>query len=156
MKLTESEVKELVKAALREAFINEGFTIKESVNNDWWTSVAYLQNQEDCQEFDRMQEEGNYEGILRLAREYDFSDENGIDFAETYFGSPAHYRGDVILDSDENYAVVYNNSVGGTYNIMLKITSEELSNAIQNASEQELYYASEDVKNFIKQNGGES
>lgn len=42
MKLTESEVKELVKAALREAFINEGFIIKESVNNDWWTSVAYL------------------------------------------------------------------------------------------------------------------
>ena len=38
---------------------------------------------------------------------------------------------------------------------MLKITSEELSNAIQNASEQDLYYASEDVKNFIKQNGGE-
>ena len=29
MKLTESEVKELVKAALREAFINEGFMIKE-------------------------------------------------------------------------------------------------------------------------------
>ena len=106
MKLTESEVKELVKAALREAFINEGFMIKENVNNDWWTSVAY-------------------------------------------------YRGDVILDSDENYAVVYNNSVGGTYNIMLKITSEELSDAIQNASEQDLYYASEDVKNFIKQNGGE-
>ena len=60
-----------------------------------------------------------------------------------------------MLDSDENYAVVYNNSVGGTYNIMLKITSEELSNAIQNASEQDLYYASEDVKNFIKQNSGE-
>lgn len=38
---------------------------------------------------------------------------------------------------------------------MLKITSEELSNAIQNASEQDLYYASEDIKNFIKQNGGE-
>ena len=31
MKLTESEVKELVKAALREAFINEGFMIKENV-----------------------------------------------------------------------------------------------------------------------------
>ena len=155
MKLTESEVKELVKAALREAFINEGFTLKENVNNDWWTSVAYLQTPGDCEEFDRMQEEGNYKGILRLAREYDFSGENGIDFAETYFGSPAPYRGDDILDSDENYAVVYNNSVGGTYNIMLKITSEELSNAIQNASEQDLYYASEDVKNFIKQNGDE-
>lgn len=65
-----------------------------------------------------------------------------------------HYRGDDVLDSDENYAVVYNNSVGGTYNIMLKITNEELSNAIQNASEQDLYCASEDVKNFIKQNSG--
>ena len=51
MKLTESEVKELVKAALREAFINEGFMIKENVNNDWWTSVAYLQNPDDCEEF---------------------------------------------------------------------------------------------------------
>ena len=61
MRLTESEVKELVKAALREAFINEGFMIKENVNNDWWTSVAYLQNPDDCEEFDRMQEEGNYE-----------------------------------------------------------------------------------------------
>lgn len=57
MKLTESEVKELVKAALREAFINEGFMIKENVT--------------------------------------------------------------------------------------------------ENVSEQDLYYASEDVKNFIKQNGGE-
>lgn len=34
MKLTESEVKELVKAALREAFINEGFMIKENVTEN--------------------------------------------------------------------------------------------------------------------------
>lgn len=54
MKLTESEVKELVKAALREAFINEGFMLKENVNNDWWTSVAYLQTPGDCEEFDRL------------------------------------------------------------------------------------------------------
>ena len=67
MKLTESEVKELVKAALREAFINEGFMIKENVNNDWWTSVAYLQNSGDCEEFDRMQEEGNYENCFKKA-----------------------------------------------------------------------------------------
>ena len=60
MKLTESEVKKLVKAALREAFINEGFMIKESVNNDWWTSVAYLQNPEDCEEFDRSEDVKNF------------------------------------------------------------------------------------------------
>lgn len=155
MKLTESDLKKIVKAALKEAFINEGFIIKENVNNEWWTSVAYLQNQDDCEEFDRLQEEGDYEGILRLASEYDFSYENGIDLAETFFGNPKHYRGDDILDSDENYAVIYNPTVGGTYNIMRKITSEELSDALQKASKQELYYASKDVKNFIKQNSNE-
>lgn len=63
MRLTESDVKELVKAALKEAFINEGFIIKENANNEW---QSYLQNQDECEEFDRLQEEDDHEGTLRI------------------------------------------------------------------------------------------
>lgn len=54
------------------------------------------------------------------------------------------YSGDDILNEDDHYAVVYNGSVGGTYDLMRKVTKEEILDDIDRYGlEQD---ASEDVK----------
>lgn len=40
--------------------------------------------------------------------------------------SPTKYRGDDLLVENEHYAVVYNPSVGGTYDVMRKVSGEEV------------------------------
>lgn len=94
----------------------------------YYTSVAYLQSTDDTESFDRMKERGDYTGILQEASYYD----EGIapDLSET-FKKPRNYRGDDVLIEDNQYAVVYNASVGGTYDIMRKVTKEEILDNIR-------------------------
>ena len=44
--------------------------------------------------------------------------------------SPTQYRGDDLLIEDEHYAVVYNPTVGGTYDVMRKVSAEEIKDNI--------------------------
>lgn len=94
----------------------------------YYTSVAYFQSTDDTESFDRMKERGDYTGILQEASYYD----EGIapDLSET-FKKPCNYRGDDVLIEDDQYAVVYNASVGGTYDIMRKVTKEEILDNIR-------------------------
>lgn len=94
----------------------------------YYTSVAYFQSTDDTESFDRMKERGDYTGILQEASYYD----KGIapDLSET-FKKPCNYRGDDVLIEDDQYAVVYNASVGGTYDIMRKVTKEEILDNIR-------------------------
>lgn len=94
----------------------------------YYTSVAYFQSTDDTESFDRMKERGDYAGILQEASYYD----EGIapDLSET-FKKPRNYRGDDVLIEDDQYAVVYNASVGGTYDIMRKVTKEEILDNIR-------------------------
>lgn len=94
----------------------------------YYTSVAYFQSTDDTESFDRMKERGDYTGILQEASYYD----EGIapDLSET-FKKPRNYRGDDVLIEDDQYAVVYNASVGGTYDIMRKVTKEEILDNIR-------------------------
>ena len=39
---------------------------------------------------------------------------------------PRNNKGDSLIAEDENFAVVYNGSVGGTYEVMLKFTEQEI------------------------------
>ena len=89
----------------------------------YYTSVAYLQSTDDTQLFDRMQEQGDYKRILQEASEYDNGD--APDLSQT-FKSPTQNRSDDLLDEDDHYAVVYNNSVGGTYEVFRKITESQV------------------------------
>ena len=61
--------------------------------------------------------------MLTLAKEY--YDGNGINEQHTYL-SATNNKGDSLIAEDENFAVVYNGSVGGTYEVMLKFTEQEI------------------------------
>ena len=75
------------------------------------------------QKIDQEQNIEDYEALLKEAIEYDAGD--AIDLSNTYL-SPTKYRGDDLLVENEHYAVVYNPSVGGTYDVMRKVTAEEV------------------------------
>ena len=63
--------------------------------------------------------------------------------------SPTKYRGDDLLVEDEHYAVVYNPTVGGTYDVMRKVSAEEIKdNIIRYGLPED---ATDDVKKVAKQ-----
>ena len=101
-------------------------TVKATPAKEWYLSVNYLQSGEDVELFSKMEKNEDYKGMLESARNYDFSSENDWDYRNTFKSNPVHYNGDVFLDEDEDYAVVSNNSVGGTYSIFRKVTEADL------------------------------
>lgn len=101
-------------------------TVKATPAKEWYLSVNYLQSGEDVEIFSKMEKNEDYKGILESARNYDYSSENDWDYRDTFKSNPVHYNGDVFLDEDEDYAVVSNNSVGGTYSIFRKVTEADL------------------------------
>ena len=89
----------------------------------FYASIAYLQSTDNTQLFDRLQEQGDYKRILQEAAEYDYGD--APDLSQT-FKSPTQNRGDDLLDENDHYAVVYNNSVGGTYEVFRKLNESQV------------------------------
>ena len=59
---------------------------------------------------------------MKEAIEYDAGD--AIDLSNTYLSTK--YRGEDLLVENEHYAVVYNPSVGGIYDVMRKVSTEEV------------------------------
>lgn len=106
----------------------------------YYASVAYLQSTDDTSELDKLKEKGDYNGLLTLAKDY--YDGNGMDEEQTY-RKPCQNRGDDLLIEDKDFAVVYNGSVGGTYEIFLKHTEQEVRDHITRYG---IGRASEDVK----------
>lgn len=114
---------------------------QEKKGEVYYYSFAYLQSTDDTQEFEDLQKKGDYKQILQQAQMYDQGD--AMEQSNT-FKNAKKYSGDDILDEDDNYAVVYNGSVGGTYDLMRKVTKEEvLDNIDRYGLDQD---ASEDVK----------
>ena len=100
----------------------------EAKERMFYSSVAYLQFSDDTGQFDELKEKGDYEVLLALGREY--YDGNGINEKYTYL-SPLQNKGDDLLIEDKDFAVVYNGSVGGTYEVMLKFTEQEIRDHIK-------------------------
>ena len=123
---------------------NIGNEEKETENKNagqvYYASVAYLQSSDDTAELDKLKEKGDYEGLLTLAKEY--YDGNGMDEEQTY-RKPCQNRGDDLLIEDKDFAVVYNGSVGGTYEVFLKHTEQEVRDHITRYG---IGRATEDVK----------
>lgn len=114
---------------------------QEKKGEVYYYSFAYLQSTDDTQEFDDLQKKGDYKQILQQAQMYDQGD--ALEQSKT-FKNAKKYGNDDILDEDDHYAVVYNNGNGGTYELMRKVTKEEILDAIDRYGlEQD---ASEDVK----------
>lgn len=106
----------------------------------YYASVAYLQSTDDTSELDKLKDRGDYDGLLELAKDY--YDGNGMDEEQTY-RKPCQNRGDDLLIEDKDFAVVYNGSVGGTYEVFLKHTEQEIRDHITRYG---IGRASEDVK----------
>ena len=120
--------------------------VKQSVPEGkvFYSSVAYLQSTDDTSRLDALREKGDYEGLLRLAKEY--YDGDGINEQYT-FVSPRQNKGDDLLIEDKDFAVIYNNSVGGTYEVMLKYSEQEIRDHITRYG---VRLASSDIKEVAK------
>ena len=114
-------------------------------SHSFYASVTYLQNADDTHILDNLHEDGDYDRLLQEAKEYDQGD--AIDLEHT-FKSPIQNHGDVLLDEDDCYAVVYNNSVGGTYEIMRKVSEQEVRSMIERYGLPD--NVSKDVKAVVK------
>lgn len=110
----------------------------------FYASVAYLQSTDDTSRLDELRDKGDYEGLLACAKEY--YDGNGMDEQYTY-QTPLQHRGDDLLVEDKDFAVVYNGSVGGTYEVMLKYSEREVRDHINRYG---IDRASVDVKELAK------
>ncbi|MBO5058939.1 MAG: DNA primase, partial [Prevotella sp.] len=111
----------------------------------YYASVAYLQSADDTSKFDELKEKGDGKGILALAREY--YDGNGMDEEQTY-KSACKERGDFLLTEDNDFAVVFNGIISGTYEIYLKHTEQEVRDHVIRYG---IGRASEDVKEVARE-----
>lgn len=93
----------------------------------YYASVAYLQTTDATDRLDKFKNDGNYDALLTEAKEYDQGDTPDLSKINL---SPTKYRGDDLLVEDEHYAVVYNPTVGGTYDVMRKGSAEEIKDNI--------------------------
>ena len=101
---------------------------QNEMEEKYYFSYQYLQSTDSTEEFDKLQEKQDYKGILLLAAQYDQGD--ALEQSKTSKNAE-QYFGDDILDEDDNYAVVYNNSVGGTYSLMRKVSKEDIIDNIE-------------------------
>ena len=109
----------------------------------FYSSVVSIKSGEDLQLFDSMREKGHLNKLLKVAAEYDSGDAISLD---TTHKSPLQNSGDEVLRENKNYAVVYNNSVGGAYEIFRKSPQSEILNSVERYGLPST--ASEDVKSL--------
>lgn len=124
------EKENMNKVLSRKDYQEQGQTIQLDPKNEkkYFSSYNYFQMESETAEFDKLKDVENYEGILALAKEYDQGDSMDLEHVET--SMTPDYGDDVLID-DENYAVVYNNSVGGTYNLLRKYSENDIREAIE-------------------------
>lgn len=98
---------------------------KEAVAKEpvFYSNIQYLQMSDDTNRLDKM----DASEILKEAREYDNGD--SIDMDKTY-AKAVKYPGDTVIAEDDHYAVVNNNQVGGTYDMMRKVSEKDVRDAI--------------------------
>ena len=119
--------------------------IPETKEKVYYASVAYLQSTDDTSELDKLKDRGDYNGLLTLAKDY--YDGNGMDEEQTY-KKPCQNRDDDLLIEDKDFAVVYNGSVGGTYEVFVKYSEQEVRDHINRYG---IGRASEDVKEVARE-----
>lgn len=124
------EKENMNKVLSRKDYQEQGQTIQLDLKNEkkYFSSYNYFQMESETAEFDKLKDAEDYEGILALAKEYDQGDSMDLEHVET--SMTPDYGDDVLID-DENYAVVYNNSVGGTYNLLRKYSENDIREAIE-------------------------
>lgn len=121
--------------------------IQEKMDEIYYFSHTYLQSTDSREELDNLVEKQDYDSLLYLTREYDQGD--ALSQSQTYKNA-TKFPGDDILAEDDNYAVVYNSSVGGTYDLMRKVTKQDIIDNIERYGLES--DASDDVKKVAYEN----
>lgn len=121
--------------------------IQEKMDEIYYFSHTYLQSTDSREELDNLVEKKDYDSLLYLTREYDQGD--ALLQSQTYKNA-TKFPGDDILAEDDNYAVVYNSSVGGTYDLMRKVTKQDIIDNIERYGLES--DASDDVKKVAYEN----
>lgn len=120
---------------------------QEKMDEIYYFSHTYLQSTDSREELDNLVEKKDYDSLLYLTREYDQGD--ALLQSQTYKNA-TKFSGDDILAEDDNYAVVYNSSVGGTYDLMRKVTKQDIIDNIERYGLES--DASDDVKKVAYEN----
>lgn len=120
---------------------------QEKMDEIYYFSHTYLQSTDSCEELDNLVEKQDYDSLLYLTREYDQGD--ALLQSQTYKNAKK-FPGDDILAEDDNYAVVYNSSLGGTYDLMRKVTKQDIIDNIERYGLES--DASDDVKKVAYEN----
>ena len=120
---------------------------QEKMDEIYYFSHTYLQSTDSREELDNLVEKQDYDSLLYLTREYDQGDT--LLQSQTYKNAKK-FPGDDILAEDDNYAVVYNNSLGGTYDLMRKVTKQDIIDNIERYGLES--DASDDVKKVAYEN----
>lgn len=120
---------------------------QEKMDEIYYFSHTYLQSTDSREELDNLVEKQDYDSLLYLTREYDQGD--ALLQSQTYKNA-TQFPGDDILAEDDNYAVVYNSSVGGTYDLMRKVTKQDIIDNIERYGLES--DASDDVKKVAYEN----
>lgn len=120
---------------------------QEKMDEIYYFSHTYLQSTDSREELDNLVEKQDYDSLLYLIREYDQGD--ALSQSQTYKNA-TKFPGDDILAEDDNYAVVYNSSVGGTYDLMRKVTKQDIIDNIERYGLES--DASDDVKKVAYEN----
>lgn len=120
---------------------------QEKMDEIYYFSHTYLQSTDSREELDNLVEKQDYDSLLYLTREYDQGD--ALSQSQTYKNA-TKFSGDDILAEDDNYAVVYNSSVGGTYDLMRKVTKLDIIDNIERYGLES--DASDDVKKVAYEN----
>lgn len=120
---------------------------QEKMDEIYYFSHTYLQSTDSREELDNLVEKKDYDSLLYLTREYDQGD--ALLQSQTYKNA-TKFPGDDILAEDDNYAVVYNSSLGGTYDLMRKVTKQDIIDNIDRYGLES--DASDDVKKVEYEN----
>lgn len=120
---------------------------QEKMDEIYYFSHTYLQSTDSREELDNLVEKKDYNSLLYLTREYDQGD--ALLQSQTYKNA-TKFPGDDILAEDDNYAVVYNSSLGGTYDLMRKVTKQDIIDNIDRYGLES--DASDDVKKVAYEN----
>lgn len=120
---------------------------QEKMDEIYYFSHTYLQSTDSREELDNLVEKKDYDSLLYLTRKYDQGD--ALLQSQTYKNA-TKFPGDDILAEDDNYAVVYNSSLGGTYDLMRKVTKQDIIDNIDRYGLES--DASDDVKKVAYEN----
>ena len=123
-------------------YYNKNNTImEENKEKTYYLSVSYFDTTDAQENLDPIRKNGSKEELLNTAAMWD--EGAGIDQPEVRERATP-YPGEEVIASNDNYSLVYNAVAGGTYELLRKVTEQDIRDSITSYGLE--YNASESVK----------